>query len=57
MEENLKAGRKKLQKEMVTGVRKSKRNNVNSISSDNSSVINISSCNNNICVRGRWNNK
>ena len=32
MRENLKAGRKKLQKEMETGVRNSKRNNTNSIS-------------------------
>ena len=32
MGENLRAGSKKMQKEMVTGVRKSKRNNANSIS-------------------------
>ena len=57
MEENLKAGRKKLKKEMVIGVRKSKRNYVNSISCNDCSVINISSSNNKFCVGGRWNNK
>ena len=57
MEENLKAGRKKLQKEMVTGVMESKRNNVNSISCNDCSVINISSSNNKFCVGRRWNNK
>ena len=57
MEENLKAGRKKMKKEMVTGVRKSKRNNVNSISCNDCSIINISSSNNKFCVGRGWNNK
>ena len=57
MRDNLKAGRKKLQKEMETGVRNSKRKNTNSVSRNNSSVINISSSNNKFCVGRRWNNK
>jgi hypothetical protein len=57
MRDNLKAGRKKLQKEMETGVRNSKRNNTNSVSRNNSSVINISSSNNKFCVGRRRNNK
>ena len=50
MRENLKAGRKKLQKEMETGVKNSKRNNTNSFSSDNSSNFNIGCCNNRCSV-------
>ena len=57
MGENLRAGSKKMQKEMVTGVRKSKRNNANSISCNDCSVINISSSNNKFCVGRGWNNK
>ena len=50
---------KEMRKEKaIRGKRKeSSRNNINSISSNNSSVINIVSSNNNICVRGRWDNK
>ena len=42
MRDNLKAGRKKLQKEMETGVKNSKRNNTNSISNHNYCFINFS---------------
>ena len=50
---------KEMRKEKaIRGKRKeSSRNNINSISSNNSSVIDIISSNNNICVRRRWNNK
>lgn len=55
MKERLKVGRK--QKLEVIRGKESKRNNTNSIGSDNSSVINISSSNNKFLVGGRWNNK
>ena len=44
--------------ETIREIRKeNSRNNINSISSNNSSVIDIISSNNNICLRGRWDNK
>ena len=61
MSENLKTVIRKLTKESekitITGVKNSKRNNTNSIGSNNSSVINISSSNNKFGVGRRWNNK
>ena len=53
----MKEGLETKSRELKKIKKESKRNNINSIGSNNSSVINISSSNNKFCVGRGWNNK